>query len=594
MPDEILVSSQKRQYIIGKSKALLGAEVEPLNIGQVKQYLDETPDIHLVKVIAPRGLARTLAGGELHPEAILVANMAEDRAEALKQAGRDQLLVEPDTLLTYASTYMPAPHIVYPDSAVLTPNNVSFTATLIVKNEQDQPISGAHVYLFGLLSPAQGITDWNGQVTLTLYGETGDAFQGLHVEPAADYWSLWIPNPSLEKDRTNVVTLKSLSQTFSNFPNQQYLGWGQQAMNLDRLPAIYTGKGVRVAVIDSGVATSHRDLNGQVNGGYDIVNRSAETWNQDIVFHGTHCTGIIAGKNDDYGIRGFAPEAEVYAFKILPGGRFSDLIEALERCMELQIDAANLSIGSDERSQLVEQSIQRAQEQGIACIVAAGNTAGPVIYPASSPNVLTVAAIGKQGTFPADSYHSTQIFDCQANPFTPEGYFSARFTCFGPEVDLCGPGVAVLSSVPPDNFAVWDGTSMAAPHITGLAVLLLAHHPDFQSQGAFAKQDAQRVQRLFTILKQSARPLELANPQRVGAGLPDALVAFNLAPVPGAQPPTAWQQILDLLRATGITTEIPQPPVVTPTGPVPSQPSVVDIDRALQDLDSLIQQAGLV
>src|SRR5262249_42795985 len=154
---------------------------------------------------------------------------------------------------------------------------------------------------------------------------------------------------------------------------------------------------------------------------------------QDIVFHGTHCTGIIAGKNDDYGIRGFAPEAEIYAFKVLPGGRFSDLIESLERCIELRVDVVNISIGSDERSQLVEQSIQKAQEQGVACIVAAGSTAGPVVYPATSLTVLTVAAIGRQGTFPADSYHSTQICNCVGNPFTPEGYFSARFTCFGPE-----------------------------------------------------------------------------------------------------------------------------------------------------------------
>jgi subtilisin family serine protease len=76
-----------------------------------------------------------------------------------------------------------------------------------------------------------------------------------------------------------------------------------------------------------------------------------------------------------------------------------------------------------------------------------------------------------------------------------DGFFSARFTCFGPEVGVCAPGVAILSSVPPDNFAVWDGTSMAAPHVTGLAALVLAHHPDFQ--GAYKVRNAPRVEQLL-------------------------------------------------------------------------------------------------
>src|SRR5262249_50534656 len=110
------------------------------------------------------------------------------------------------------------------------------------------------------------------------------------------------------------------------------------------------------------------------------------------------------------------------------------------------------------------------------------------------------------------------------------GFFSPRFTCFGPEIGVCAPGVAVLSSVPPNNFAVWDGTSMAAPHVTGLAALVLAHHADFQ--GPFKARSAERVERLYQILKASAQPLNVGDPRRTGFGMPDTLVALGLQPRP--------------------------------------------------------------
>jgi subtilisin family serine protease len=182
----------------------------------------------------------------------------------------------------------------------------------------------------------------------------------------------------------------------------------------------------------------------------------------------------------------------------------------------------NLSLGGAEPSEPLEQQIQRARRAGIACIVAAGNSGGPVQYPASSPNVLAVAAIGKLDEFPSDSYHAqTLTQNVDAN-----GYFTASFSCYGPQVGVCGPGVAVTSTVPPNNYAAWDGTSMAAPHITGLAALVLAHHPEFQ--GPLKARTADRVERLFQIIKMSARRVSQGDPTRTGLGLPDAIVAVGL------------------------------------------------------------------
>jgi hypothetical protein len=137
--------------------------------------------------------------------------------------------------------------------------------------------------------------------------------------------------------------------------------------------------------------------------------------------------------------------------------------------------------------------------------------------------VLTVAAIGRVNEFPADSYHAqtvTPVVDAN-------GFFSASFTCYGPEVSVCAPGVAITSSVPENSYAAWDGTSMAAPHVTGLAALALAHHPDFRGSGQM--RSAARVERLFQIIKQSCQPLMLGDQRRTGFGLPDTLRAVGLA-----------------------------------------------------------------
>ncbi len=606
MTDDVQVVSRKQQYLIGKAKKVLPAGIEAVNLSQLKNFLDRAPDIDVVKTIAPRGLLGVFSEEEVHPDAIFVVNMARDRALSLQQAGGDQLLIEPNHYLSYAQIPQQPPTVRIRDAAILVPNRIisaTTTITIVVQDDKNQPVAGAQVYLIGNW-PTQGITNENGQATLTLFDETIEGLQGLHVEPKADYWSLWIPNPALDPQKNNIVTLRPLSQSFPNFPEQQVLGWGQKAMNLDRLPATYTGKGAKVAIIDSGAATTHQDIAGQIIGGYDLVNNNEQTWDQDQAGHGTHCTGVVAGKsNNNFGIRGFAPEAEVHAFKIFPGGKISDLIEALERCIELQVDVVNLSLGSDQPSTLVEQSLQRAREQGIACIVAAGNSGGAVEYPGASPNVLAVAAIGKQGTFPPDSYQSTEVFVGNGNPFTSQGYFSARFSCFGPQIGVCAPGVAILSSVPPDNFAVWDGTSMAAPHITGLAALILAHHPDFLGQ--YARHDSQRVERLFTILRQSAQPIEL-DPNRVGTGLPDALVALNLAPAvaaAGTAPGDAWQHLINDLQQVLTLAGVSAPNTIAqPVGNIAPQaangvttPSIrsEDVGMELQKLTSLMQQGGL-
>jgi subtilisin family serine protease len=353
-----------------------------------------------------------------------------------------------------------------------------------------------------------------------------------------------------------------------------------------------------------------------------MIGADRTAWGVDTIGHGSHCAGIIGGGpvGTGSGVRGFAPAAEIHVCRIFPGGRFSDLVAALDYCMENGIDVANMSLGGGDPSQIIEERLIRAKQMGMACIVAAGNSAGPVQFPASSPHVLAVAAMGKWGEFPADTFHAQQALDGFQSR---DGYFPAKFSCFGPEVDVCAPGVAIVSSLPADDFGAWDGTSMATPHVTGLAALVLAHHPDFK--GPFQNRDARRVERLFQILKESATPLQFGDPNRSGAGLPNAPRALGLevgvsaTAGQGAAPPPdasfqALQRLLALIRpgaaigprslepmSTMPRNEGPQsvargPAYTRGNGPpnLYGAPSLVGPDPSPNEIRNALRQAGLL
>lgn len=525
-----VLSERKKQFVI----APRGAEVlsplgfAPLSLSSVEQALRSSPDIEIVDTVGPRNAVGMLGDGMGGTQGVLVARMTDQKATVLHQQGQGRLVVERDQHLGLMEPQLKPSFV----TSTLPHAGPAFVCNILVVNKDGQPVPDAEVSLFGSMLPSTAITDDSGQASVSLFGETADTIQSIYIKAKSDYWSFYQRDPDLSADEPNVVTLKSLSDwpSLAGFPRQKTVGWGQKAMRLDQLPATYRGQGIRIAVIDSGVANTHESL-ARVRAGFDIVNKrtSPDTWNADALGHGSHCAGVIGGADLAFGIRGFAPDAELHACKLFPGGQVSQLIDALEYCIDRQIDVVNLSLGGAEPSEALEQQLQRARRAGIACIVAAGNSGGPVQYPASSPSVLAVAAIGKLDEFPPDSYHAqtlTQNVDAS-------GYYSASFSCFGPQIGVCGPGVAITSTVPPNNYAAWDGTSMAAPHITGLAALVLAHHPDFQ--GMYKLRNAERVERLFQVIKASARRVSLGEQARVGLGLPDAVVAVGLQPSMGMQ-----------------------------------------------------------
>ena len=459
---------------------------------------------------------------------VAVVEMEADRAAMFNAT--PMIHVEPDLPLQYTEPN-PGGGVSFSDPGVI-PLGDETSVTFVVQGSDGKALEGAEVYLMNEAFPLRGVTGSDGTAVVNTPAGVLPALTGVYVKPRYDYWAVWLGRPKLSVDAPNLITCPSLAETFPGFPQHQLDCWGRRAMRFDALPPTFRGDGVRIAIIDSGAATEHPDLNGRITAGRDIPGQNDTGWRVDSVGHGSHTAGIIGGSDNGYGIVGVVPEAEIHSCKIFPGGRFSDLIEALDYCIAHQIDVVNLSLGSPQPSQLLARKIEQAREAGIACIVAAGNSGGPVCFPASMPTVLAVAAIGKLGEYPPESYHATQVYGAP----TADGYFSASFTCFGPQIDVCAPGVAIVSAVPPANYAAWDGTSFAAPYVAGLAALLLAHHPEFRDR--FAARDGNRVDRLFDLIRGSCRPLPLGDPGRSGAGLPDAVAALGLIPPVTTTPPS--------------------------------------------------------
>jgi subtilisin len=551
-------SIQHDQYMISHMGYGVGEQ-------QLAQQLRKAGGIDLLRTIPARG--------SFCP-AVAVIRAAPERIGHLYRLGSGDFMIEPDHVLRPAS---PAPLPSRSRPPVASAIGPGFTAGIEVHGEHDEPVPEAEVQLAGQEWTAAGLTDADGRVTLTLYGELPDTVTHLYVKPRAGYWGLWIRQPKLTEDAAYTVPLRRLGKTGG-------MGWGGRAMQLDQLPAEWRAAGVKIALIDSGVSNGHGAM-APIDHGFDPASEKAGSWRVDPSGHGTLCAGIIAAvPSSAEGIRGYAPDSELHVCKLGSVARCSDLVATLDYCADANIDLACLGFGCEQGSAIVENRIAHAKQLGMGLIAAAGSNGGAVQYPARSRDALAVGAVGQIGTFPEDSPHaahaSTAVF--------AGGFFIPAFSCNGPEIDLCAPGIGVISCQSPDGYAAADGTSLAAPHVAALASLLLAHHPDFK--GSFAKRDARRVERLFQILKESARPL--GYPAQTGAGLPDAARAFGLQsrPMPWVAP---FAPGLDDLRNAihGLSLANWDGPEITGGASIP--PMQTDLETRLHNLKAAMQLAGL-
>jgi len=230
---------------------------------------------------------------------------------------------------------------------------------------------------------------------------------------------------------------------------EQQIPWGVSRVEADKAWVNTTGKGVKVAVVDSGIS-KHKDLRDNIKGEFNAIDPKKSAI--DDFGHGTHVAGIIAAKDNKIGVVGVAPDVDLYAVKVLDAmgaGYLSDLAEGIEWCINNEIQLINLSVELQKDYPLLSYTINRALSADIIVVAAAGNTFGKsVTYPAAYEGVISVSAIDTNNNI-------------------------ANFSAVG-KIDFCAPGVDVYSTHLGNNYTIMSGTSMAAPHVSGVIALMLA------------------------------------------------------------------------------------------------------------------------
>jgi len=179
--------------------------LHPMALDYVEQALRASPDVEIVDRIGPTGLVGTLADGMGGATHVLIARMADDKAEILKQQSMGQLIVEPDQPLHLDLSETQEPGLVA--AAVATGSPVVSIAVMVLGRD-NAPIKDAEVHLFGSLLPASGVTDERGLVTLSLFGDAVQSVTGLYVKPKSDYWTFYQAHPALETNQTNLVYVR--------------------------------------------------------------------------------------------------------------------------------------------------------------------------------------------------------------------------------------------------------------------------------------------------------------------------------------------------------------------------------------------------
>ena len=279
--------------------------------------------------------------------------------------------------------------------------------------------------------------------------------------------------------------------------------WGVTAVGAEA--SQYSGKGIGVCILDTGIDPDHPDLTGRVGGTRSFVDQPI----LDLQGHGTHCAGTAAGPRvpvqasvPRYGV---AWGAEIQVGKVLNdagAGREREVIAGMLWAIDEGHEVISMSLGrpvlpGESPGVEYERLGRRALEAGSLIVAAAGNESrradgmvAPVGSPANAPSILAVGAVDP----------ALEVADFSGVGLIPDGG----------EVDLAAPGVSILSSLPtPRTWGVLSGTSMACPHVAGVAALWAEAAPELRGRA------------LWNALLDHARPLDAPSGD-VGAGLVQA------------------------------------------------------------------------
>ena len=260
--------------------------------------------------------------------------------------------------------------------------------------------------------------------------------------------------------------------------------WGVAKVGAPLVWKKWTGKGVKVGIVDTGIDLKHPDLIPNIVKTYNVITGGE---GQDDQGHGTHVAGTIAAVRDNKGVVGVAPEASLYIAKVLGAngsGSLSDVVAGIDWAVLQGVAVMNMSLGSPYPSEALAIAVKNAKEAGVAVVCAAGNDSGPVGYPAAYPGAIAISAGDESGGM-------------------------ASFSSHGPQVAFIAPGVNINSTYLGGGYKALRGTSMASPHVAGLAALAV--------QGGATGPDA-----VLKALKGAAKPTPGMETDNQGNGMINA------------------------------------------------------------------------
>ncbi|AFZ50895.1 S8 family serine peptidase [Dactylococcopsis salina] len=324
----------------------------------------------------------------------------------------------------------------------------------------------------------------------------GPAISSYELEIASETASI-SPEPNPFDARTgygfldaSVAVASVLNQ--DPFPIVDLFGDGDEwAVNMVNAPEVweqgYTGEGMVVAVLDTGIDRNHPDLfdniwensgeipnNGEDDDGNGFVD-DVYGWNfagnkndtSDLQGHGTHVAGTIAGRDDGVGVTGVAHNAQIMPVKVLGDdgfGTYQGIANGIVYATQNGADVINMSLGGPNPSPIIEDAIEYAVDQGVIVISAAGNEAQE--EPAAP------------GVF-ADEFG---VVVGSVNRSNQQSSFSNEAGEDPSMIYVTAPGEDIYSSIPGGDYDSWNGTSMATPHVAGIVTLMLEANPDLSDQ----------------------------------------------------------------------------------------------------------------
>ena len=373
------------------------------------------------------------------------------------------------------------------------------------------PFAGVTLFLRALggdVARVEGMTDASGIAVFDVV----PSMQPLAyiVSPYDGFWSRQV---MVAGPKTTVVCDK--------LPGNRRIDWWHRAVGVNSFEAD-AGDGIAVGVIDTGFGP-HPHLIGTDHGAF-IDNQHDPVAGADVDIHGSHVAGSIGGRPGGQMVQaGVAPGVDLHSARVFPpdsGASNVDIANAIDHLSKAGADLINMSLGSPVKSELVEDAVQDAAERGTLCLCAAANDGGPPVkFPAALSETVAISAAGKIGTAPDTSTSGNQLPQ-EPWKFGLDGFFLARFSNFGPEIDAIAPGVGIIATVPERHgfvapYSALDGTSMATPVACATLARVLAKDAAYLS----LPRNIHRSNMARHILTQICVTIGLA-PEFQGHGMP--------------------------------------------------------------------------